>query len=275
MRSIKLFICSLCFALCALLLAPCSLLLAQQAEFGLNLGGASYLGDLNQYNPVKISGISGGAFAKLNFDPHWGLGLHYNFGKVKADDAKSANLQFNDRNLSFSTPLSEVSLLVDFNLFDLLSYTRKGRITPYLFAGFGILLFNPTTSYNGNEVRLKDFTTEGQSEPYKGYALTFPYGAGVRYKLMDNWTVFSQIGYRTPLTDYIDDVSLVYVAPTAFTNSIDPNLSRALADRSGEITGVYLGTPGTQRGDFRKRDNYMFVGIGISYTFVSQKCFTF
>jgi hypothetical protein len=275
MRSIRLFICSFCFALCTLLIAPYSFLHAQQAELGISLGGASYLGDLNQYNPLKVSGIAAGAYAKLNFDPHWGLGIHYNYGKIKADDAKSNDLQFNDRNLSFSTPLSEISLLLDFNLFDLLSYTRKGRFTPYLFAGIGAVIYNPKAIYNGNKVQLKDFTTEGQTEPYKGTTLTIPYGAGIRYKLRNNWTIFSQIGYRTPLTDYIDDVSGLYVAPSAFTNSKDSNLSRVLADRSGEITGVYLGAPGTQRGDFRKRDTYMFVGIGISYTFVSQKCFTF
>jgi opacity protein-like surface antigen len=268
MRSVRFFI-------CVLLFAPCSLLFAQQAELGLSLGGASYIGDLNPYNPLKVSGPAAGVYAKLNFDPHWGLGIHYNYGKVKADDAKSNNLQFNDRNLSFSTPLSEVSLLLDFNLFDLLSYTRKGRFTPYLFAGIGAVIYNPSTIYNGDKVQLKDLVTEGQAEPYKGTTITFPYGAGIKYKLRNNWTIFSQIGYRTPLTDYIDDVSGVYAAPSAYVNSRDFTLSNALGDRSGEINGVYLGSPGTQRGDFRKRDTYMFVGIGISYTFVSQKCFTF
>jgi opacity protein-like surface antigen len=275
MRPIKSFISSFLLALCSLLFAPCSLLFAQQVELGASLGGASYQGDLNLYNPVKISGISAGAFAKLNFDPHWGLGFHYNFGQIKADDAKSNNLQFNDRNLSFYTSLSELSLLVDFNLFDLLSYSRKGKMTPYLFAGVGIILFNPKATYNGNDIELKPLTTEGQAKPYKGYAPTFPYGAGVKYRLKDNMTIFSEIGYRTPYTDYIDDVSGVYASSSAFTNSSNASLSKALSDRSGEITGTYLGNPGTQRGDFRKRDNYMFVGIGISYTFVSQKCFTF
>jgi hypothetical protein len=50
-------------------------------------------------------------------------------------------------------------------------------------------------------------------------------------------------------------------------------MQQILSDRSGEVTGIYTGVPNTQRGDFRKRDTYMFVGIGITYTFVSQKCF--
>jgi len=237
---------------------------AQQLEVGLNVGGASYLGDLNQYNPVKISGLSGGVFAKVNFNPHLGVGVHYNFGRVAADDAKSDYEQFRDRNLKFVTPLHEISFLLDFNLFDLTAYNRSTRFTPYLFVGFGTVIFNPRTTYNGKTYKLRELTTEGQAHTYKNYALTFPYGAGVKYKLKNNWTIFSQIGYRSPQTDYIDDVSGVYPDEPGF-----------LSDRSGETTNVYLGTPGTQRGDFRKRDNYMFVGIGISYTFVSQKCFTF
>lgn len=248
---------------------------AQQIEVGISAGGASYLGDLNQYDPVKISGLSAGAYFKLNFDPHWGLGLHYNYGKIKATDSHSGNEQFRDRNLSFYTPLNEVSLLLDFNLFDLYSYGPKRRFTPYIFTGIGAVMFEPKTKYKGEEFLLKNYSTEGQSKIYKGYAITIPYGFGARYKIKDNLTIFSQIGYRSPLTDYIDDVSGVYPTASQLDNSASPGLSRALSDRSGEETGVYLGAPGTQRGDFRKRDNYMFVGIGISYTFVSQKCFTF
>jgi hypothetical protein len=247
---------------------------AQQVEVGAKLGAAGYIGDLNPYNPLKFSGPSGGIFAKLNFTPHWGLGLHYNFGQIEGDDAKSNVQQFRDRNLSFKTSLNEASLILDFNLFDLYAYNRKGRITPYLFGGFGAVWYHPTAEFNGNTYELREYNTEGLAATYKDYALTFPYGAGLRYKMKSNWAYFFEIGYRTALTDYLDDVSGVYANPTAWTGN-SAQISKALADRSGEQTGVYLGDPGSQRGDFRKRDNYMFVGIGISYTFVSQKCFTF
>jgi hypothetical protein len=271
MRPIKLFI-----FINLLLFAPCTMLFAQQVEVGAHLGGAAYLGDLNQYDPVKISGVAGGAFVKLNFNPHWGLGLNYNYGKIKGNDAHSDDQQFRDRNLSFSTPLHEVSLLVDFNLFDLYAYNRKGRITPYIYLGVGGLIFNPKAKYKGDEYHLRDYTTEGQATPYKPYTIIIPYGVGVKYRLKNNWTVFSQIGYRTAFTDYIDDVSGLYAPSTAWpATGQSAAMSRILADRSGEVTGINRGIAGTQRGDFRKRDHYMFVGIGISYTFVSQKCFTF
>lgn len=246
---------------------------AQRFEVGAHAGGSSYLGDLNQYNPVKISGIEAGAFVKLNFNPHWALGLHYNYGRVKANDASSNNEQFRERNLSFFTPMHEIGLITDFNLFDMFAYNGRRRFTPFIFAGVGTVLFEPKTKYEGETYKLRLYNTEGQSKNYKGYAITFPYGVGTKYKLNESWTFFSQIGFRTALTDYIDDVSGLYPDPTVWTRN--QGLSKALSDRSGEKTGVYIGEPGTQRGDFRKRDTYMFVGIGISYTFVSQKCFTF
>ncbi|RZL45308.1 MAG: hypothetical protein EOP00_17740 [Pedobacter sp.] len=245
---------------------------AQQVEVGLNAGGASYLGDLNQNNPVKISGISAGAFIKLNFDPYWAVGLHYNYGKIKGADSLSSNAQLNDRNLSFYTPLNEASLLLHFNFFDLFTAGTRKRFTPYIFAGVGVVNFEPKTKYMGKEYLMRLYNTEGQSENYKSYAITIPYGGGIKYKKTESLSFFAQIGYRTPLTDYLDDVSGVYPSRNSWPNG---GMGSILSDRSGEKTGVYLGDPGTQRGDFRKRDNYMFVGIGISYTFVSQKCFTF
>ncbi|MCY1553817.1 hypothetical protein D9M68_903400 [compost metagenome] len=80
----------------------------------------------------------------------------------------------------------------------------------------------------------------------------------------DNLSLFTQIGYRIPLfkeADYLDDVSGNYTG------------NRAAPYNPSNVSGV--GTAGTQRGDSRKRDTYLFVNIGISYTFVSPKCFTF
>lgn len=249
---------------------------AQRVEIGVNAGGASYLGDLNPYHPLKISGLSAGVFGKYNFNRYLGLGLHYNYGKVEANDARSNYEQFRDRNLSFENGLHEISFIFDFNLFDLTPhYRKKTNFTPYIFLGLGMVMFEPKTTFRGEEYKLRGYRTEGQAEIYKGFAPTFPYGVGIKYKLKESWTLFSQIGYRTPLTDYIDDVSGVYPDRSFFFNPNVPSASQSLSDRSGEHTGVYLGEPGTQRGDFRKRDHYMFVGIGISYTFVSPKCFNF
>jgi opacity protein-like surface antigen len=235
---------------------------AQRAELGVKAGGAGYMGDLNQNNPIKISGISYGAFAKINLDPYWALGLHFNHGKITAADSLSTNAQFRDRNLNFNTTINEVALRTDFTFFDLYSPGSKRRFSPYIFTGIGGFIFEPKGTFDGSESNLRLIKTEGQETIYKNYALSVQYGAGAKFKYSDNLTLFSEIGYRTAFTDYLDDVSGVYPA-TSVSIYTNPSSNPA------------VGVPGTQRGDFRKRDTYMFVSIGISYTFVSQKCFTF
>ena len=241
---------------------------AQRPEIGINAGGAGYMGDLNQFNPLKISGINAGIYGKLNFDPYWGLGLHYNFGQVQADDALSTNMEQRQRNLNFKAELNEIAFIGSFNFFDMYSPGSRKRITPFLFAGAGGIIFKAVPKYNGewqNQVVLRDEKTEGQIDPYRNYSPIVIYGAGVKYKKNENWTLFGQVGYRTTFTDHLDDVGGLYPQEKVMWGGVN------LSDRSNGA--IYH--PGDQRGDSRKRDTYLFVNIGISYTFVSQKCFTF
>lgn len=239
---------------------------AQAWEVGMAGGAAGYMGDLNPDNPLKSSGVSAGVFAKLNFNSHWALGLHYNYGRVSGYDDKSSNPDFRDRNLRFYTPLNELSLQVDFNFFDYFAGGGRKSFTPYLFTGLGGVIFNPRVRLNGATRDLRLYKTEGQTTPYKNYTLSIPYGAGVKFNVKSNWSFFSQLGYRTAFTDYLDDVSGVYKTPV----NGDDAMHIYLADPS--ISGR---PPGSQRGDSGKRDGYMFLQIGISYTFLSEKCFTF
>ena len=78
----------------------------------------------------------------------------------------------------------------------------------------------------------------------------------------------------TAYTDYLDDVSgkyasneeLVFPGAGGITN-----LRMNLADRSPEV-GFPRHSAGTQRGDYRNRDTYLFLGVTISYMFFTQKC---
>jgi hypothetical protein len=246
----------------------------QTWELGVGAGGAGYIGDLNQKQPLKISGISAGGYVKMNFDPYWTLGLHYTYGKIKANDAHSDNAQFRDRNLNFRTSLNEVSLQIDFNFFDYFAGGGMKNFTPYIFSGMGATLFNPKATHDGNDYKLRFYETEGQKEPYRNYAFSIPYGAGFKVRLRENWGFFSQIGYRTAYSDFLDDVSGKYPSQSAWPQDDSAEI-RVVRQNLADPSLSQYGTPGVQRGDFRKRDTYMFVGIGISYTFVSQKCYTF
>lgn len=241
---------------------------AQTWEFGVAAGGAGYLGDLNPNNPIKVSGIALSGFAKRNFDGYWGLRLNYTFGKISGADSTSANEQFRDRNLSFRTNLSEISVIGEFNFMSYIPDAGKNKYTPYLFLGIAALNYTPYATYKGKTYKLREAQTEGEVRPYPTIALAPIYGAGFKYNVSGKLTLGAEVGYRHPRTDYLDDVHGKYANRGPL--SIYPG---ALADRSGEKTGIYIGAPGSQRGDLRPRDTYFFGQFTLSYTFVPQRCY--
>ena len=242
---------------------------AQTWEIGGALGAAGYIGDLNT-NVIKPSGVSAGIFLKRNFNGYLGLKLNYSFGQISAADSTSGNQQTRDRNLSVVDPLKELSLQAEFNFMKYIPDVTKSRYTPYVFIGVGITAYAPRANYNGEQIGLRELRTEGQAVPYKNSAIVIPYGAGFKYNFHGKWTVAVEVGYRYTNTDYLDDVSGVYADKSKLPNQT----SVILSDRSGERKGgAYIGSPGSQRGDFRPHDTYMFAGFTISYTFVTQKCY--
>jgi Domain of unknown function (DUF6089) len=242
---------------------------AQTWELGGFAGGSAYMGDLNPNNPVKISGIALGGFIKRNFDGYWSAKLNYTFGQISGADNTSCSAQMRARNLSFSTSLNEVSVIGEFNFMRYIPEAGENRYTPFIYVGVGVVGYNPQANYQGHTYDLRPLMTEGESKPYPNTAIAFPYGVGFKYNFSGKWNFIADIGYRNPTTDYLDDVSGNYPDK----NKLPSDLSRALSDRSGENTGVYIGTPGSQRGDQRPRDTYMFVGFSISFTFVTSKCY--
>lgn len=241
---------------------------AQTWELGGSLGGAGYMGDLNPNNPVKISQPAIGGFVKRNFDGHFSAKLNYNFGWISADDANSSSEQFRERNLSFKTTLSEVSVLGEFNILDYIPDAGKNKFTPYISLGLAATNYFPYATYEGKSYSLRGMHTEGETKNYSTTTYSYIYGAGVKYNILGKFTLGMDIGYRNTNTDYLDDVSGFYV-----DKSHSPAIARALADRSGEKTGIYIGTPGTQRGDLRPHDTYFFAQFTLSYTFVTQRCY--
>lgn len=260
--------------MCRLLLIICFFLSclparAQTWETGLSAGAAGYMGDINQKDPLKFTDPAFGVLVRRNFDGYWSARLNFTHGGIRGDDAESSSAYQKNRNLNFRSELSELSLLLEFNLFnyqpgELPSYGVR-RLSPFLFTGIAGIHFNPVTDYEGNEVELQPVQTEDVS--YKRYALSIPYGAGVKYNIKGNFNLTGEIGYRTAFTDYLDDISGKY--PDFNVTGGASSMRRFLSDPS--MTAV----PGSQRGDFRPRDTYMFAMISLTYTFVPVRCPTF
>lgn len=241
---------------------------AQTWEIGGSLGAAGYIGDLNPNNPVKVSGASAGLFVKRNFDGYFSAKLNFAYGRIAAADSTSSSQQFRDRNLSFTDGIKELSVIGEFNFLKYIPDAGPNKFTPYIYAGLGLAAYSPRAIYNGQTLDLRQLKTEGETTPYGNNTVVIPYGVGVKYNIGGKFSLAADIGYRYTFTDYLDDVSGVYADKSKLTG-----YALKLSDRSGERTGVYTGTAGTQRGDFKPRDTYFLIGFTISYTFVSQKCY--
>ncbi|MVN20921.1 type IX secretion system protein PorG [Mucilaginibacter arboris] len=241
---------------------------AQKWEPGLFAGSSGYMGDFNQNNPLKFTDFSVGAFVKYNFSGYFSAKLGYTYGTIRGADSLSSNQQLRNRNLSFFSALNEVSLTGELNFFNYQPGISLKRWSPFMFAGVAVVNYNPKTVYQGDTYVLRPLKTEGQQKEYPYTAISIPYGVGVKVNFYKSWNLGLELGYRTAFTNYLDDVSGFY----ANKNSMDNSYSRALSDRSGEKTGYYIGSTGSQRGDLQKRDTYMIAGFTISYTFISQKC---
>jgi hypothetical protein len=239
---------------------------AQTWEIGGSIGGSGYMGDLNPNNPLKISGIAAGGFVKRNFDRYLALKLNYTYGDIQGNDANSSNQQFRDRNLNFYTGLSEVALIGEFNFMEYLPNVSNNRYTPFIYLGIGTVRYNPQADYQGQRYDLRPLTTEGEAKPYSNSAISIPYGVGIKYNVSGKWNLIADLGYRQPNTDYLDDVSGTYPNPA----KLPSDLARALSDRSAANANTLIGT---QRGDGRGRDTYLFLQFTVSYTFVTQNCY--
>ncbi|MGZ8537528.1 MAG: DUF6089 family protein, partial [Flavisolibacter sp.] len=197
--------------------------------FFLLIGCFSSLLSFSQLQVGVFGGISnyqGDLVDKLFQKPKAAIGLHvsyqvtnrinirggFTFARVSGADSlntKQTNLQA--RNLSFESPITEFSLVGEFNTFDL----EIKKWSPYVFAGLAVFNYNPyTMDQAGNKVFLQPLGTEGQGlagydEP-KLYALTqlsIPFGGGIKYNVTDNFRLAFELGLRKLFTDQLDDVS--------------------------------------------------------------------
>jgi hypothetical protein len=231
----------------------------QEFDVGVYAGGSYYLGDLNPSVHFQGTQLAFGVLARYNIDDRWSVKVNAYRGKVKGSSAKSNFLP--DRDLSFESPVTDISATAEFNFFPYFTGSRKNFITPYIYAGVGVTLFNPKSS----GVALQPLGTEGQNigyegrKPYSLFAVNIPFGLGVKLSVSKRIGLALFWEMHKTFTDYLDDVSTTY-----YLNGpeIDPNNpAQYLSDPTQSME------PGMQRGNSRNWDWYSFSGITLTYKF--------
>ncbi len=238
-------------------------------NLGASVDALNYFGDLAPKSKMASTNISltrpaFSVYGTYRFQPNLSFRGSFSWGRITGDDFGSAD-PFDDegrfryvRNLSFRNDIKELAFV---GIYDLFSnhgtFLNRVKFTPYAFAGVAVFHHNPKGKVPeldklgnpleeaGQWVPLRPLGTEGQlSEHYdvKQYSLvqpSIPFGVGIRAKLQKRLDFEFEIGYRFLFTDYLDDVSGMYVD----LGALDSELARAMSDRSREPVGIMKGQP--------------------------------
>lgn len=233
------------------------------------LGAANYNGDLG-----------GPQIPPIHSHPAFGLGLYYeinnrmglkadlNYGKISGSDKYGGTNK--DRNLSFTSTITEFAFTFQYILFDLYDY----KVSPYFFIGVSKFAFNPyTKDTKGNIVYLTELNTEGQGfyqdrKEYKTKQTAIPFGGGLMWAINDNKRISLFMGIRKTSTDYLDDVSTTYIDYNILSSKRGTTAT-GIAYRGDELTnGAPYPADGTQRGNAKNKDWYYFTGASLSLRLV-------
>lgn len=232
---------------------------AQEMEFGLMGGGAYYLGDLNPGKHFLSSQVAYGALVRYNFDTRWSVKLSGMRSKVQGNSAATTFLP--DRDLSFESPLTDISAVAEFNFLPYFTGSKRNAISPYIYAGFSVFFFEPASG----GVSLRSLGTEGQNEgylgrtPYSKLSFAIPFGLGAKISLARRFGIQVYWEMHKTFTDYLDDVSTTYYLDGA---AIAPkDIEGLMSDPTRNHD------PGMQRGNSQNQDWYSFFGVSLIYKF--------
>ena len=242
---------------------------SQYLEIGAIGGFSTYSGDLNPTTQKMSHGdfrYSVGGFLRYNFNDYFTAKLGVAAGRLSARDYDSDDLGRKARNLQFKSVFVESALTLEYNILGYDPIFMTKRISPYIFAGIGMVNFNPKALHNGEWVELQPLHTEGQGlaefperKPYKKVAIAFPFGLGLKVALTDRINIGFEAGLRKTTTDYLDDVSTTYVADDIMNERYGSVVAH-LANPSGTPKET-----GATRGNAEYKDWYAIGGLTISY----------
>jgi hypothetical protein len=228
---------------------------AQRSEIGGMVGTSFYMGDLNPRTLFPNFQTCGGIIYRYNLSSRWALKSNILFAQVEASDQLTNNNYA--RNLSFRSPITEISTQLELNFFNLYNIPARNHFSPYIYIGIDIFSFNPQAELNGVYYDLQSLGTEGQGlegndQPYNLVSLAIPFGMGIKVNAGKYVSFGVEWGMRYTFTDYLDDVSGFYY-DNEYLKFQKGNTVAQLADRA-----VVKNEAGTQRGNSHTKDWYSF-----------------
>ncbi len=237
-------------------------------KVSIGAGTANYYGDLikkdigfSQPGIAFSTGLSYAITKKI------AARLDVGIQKLQGSDNKKGGAH-PGRNLSFKSTVFDFSISGEYTILNL----EKSRVSPYISAGVGVMLFNPYAyDVSGVKQSLPELGTEGQGlAGYPGFyntaALEFPLGVGLKYRLNNNATLGVEFNYRITRTDYLDDVSRVGYPDKAVLDARNP-VTANFTWRGNEVGGgAYPKTTTLPRGNPDNNDGFFTTQLKLAFT---------
>ncbi len=251
-----------------------SIIFSQRSNLGIVFGTSYYIGDLNPGGHFKYPKPAGGIIYRYNVNTRYALKGNILYGTLIGDDSKSKDPYQQNRNLSFSSSIFEISGQLEFNFFPFICGNLKYHYSPYVFIGASFFSINPKTKIYGETYELHLLGTEGQglssspdNKPYSSAQIGIPFGLGFKFNKIKNFSFCFEWGLRKTFTDYIDDVSTIYIDKDNI-KAENGNIASELTDRSINSS---INKIGKQRGNSTNNDIYSFALLMITYKINGNK----
>jgi len=228
-----------------------------------DLGGSDFIGSrgLMDYD-FRSNRLAGGLGLTMHTGGSFSIGLNFLATRLYGDDAYSKQDFQVQRNLCVRTDILEGDLLIEYRPFS----RSAGFNRFYIYSGVGLMYYQPKAEYDDDWYKLRTLGTEGQyldngPGPYRELQIVVPYGLGYKFRLAKSTSLILDLGFRKTFTDYLDDVSTVYVNPLDLDQSTSAEAS-ILADRS--TAGMDIGS---MRGNSDKDDSFHVLSLKFEYIF--------
>ncbi|UJP67004.1 outer membrane beta-barrel protein [Mongoliitalea daihaiensis] len=223
---------------------------AQQYDLGGGLGVAAYSGEMVRRLDQGRVGLQGTFIGRRNFDNVWSLRGGLSFARISgADSITRLDPAAVYRDAYFKGNVWEATVVMEYHFLDFMHPQAQFNFSPYGFFGLGF-------AYYAGEGR--SFALEAP-ERYNTSTPIIPFGLGIKYRLNDRWILAAELGFRASFTDRLDKIEANQLVIPRFEN---PNIP------DPQVFGY-------NAANYSDKDWYYFLGLTISYSFSSVKCYAY
>lgn len=177
-------------------------------ESGILLGGAFYSGDISAASLPYLpeTHFAGGLFFRRYFTSRWSVRVSAMFGKFSNSDLNYTMPSWRSaRAFSFSTEFVEGALLAEWSPWS--TEGNASRVLPYLFAGGGILYYDPRPFFERSKLEgLAAGIAADKLALRSETHFVLPFGGGIRWQAGKKWYLGIEGGIRLAFTDQLDGI---------------------------------------------------------------------